>query len=252
MKHILRVMRCRLVGGGASARGIYVQGCARSGNTLMRELCVAGFAGAEALPLPGNRSECSFEFMVASLARSRAAGTVLVASRNRDASLAMDGALLRAHPEVNVVWMLRHPFDVLTSFHGSEPDRFYVSPERMIASLDLHEEFRHEPQVLTLRYEDLILQPQQTQGAIAAAFALEPARSFVECHPHFTTGAKSVVALHSIRPLDAGSIGRWRRNSKHLEYLRGVLQAHPELVSGARRAGYELESDLCDVPGPAT
>jgi hypothetical protein len=241
---ILRAIRNMRRGGSQPARGIFVQGCARSGNTLVRELCAAGFANAEALPLPQNRTECSFEFMLATLARTRPPSRILVASRNREASLAMDRELLRAHPEVQVVWMLRHPFDVLTSFHRSTPGRFYVSPERLIASLDLHESFRHEAQVLTLRYEDVILHPQEAQNEIAAAFALEPSRSFTECHAHFTAGRKSVVALHSIRPLDADGVGRWRRNPEHRQYLRGVLAAYPGLTSLSRRAGYELQADI--------
>jgi hypothetical protein len=249
---LLRAIRHKRGRGSGLARGIFVQGCARSGNTLMRELCAAGFAGAEALPLPQHRTECSFEFMLSTLAKVRQANRILVASRDRDASLAMDRELLRAHPEVKVVWMLRHPFDVLTSFHASDPGRFYVSPERLIASLELHEAFRHEAQVLTLRYEDVILLPLEAQSEIAAAFALEPSRSFTECHAHFTAGRKSVAALHSVRPLDASSIGRWRRNSEHCRYLLGVLAAHPALAGASRRAGYELEVELAQVPEPKT
>jgi hypothetical protein len=249
---LLRAIRRKRGSGHGPARGIFVQGCARSGNTLMRELCAAGFAGAEALPLPQHRTECSFEFMLATLAKVREASRILVASRNRDASLAMDRHLLLAHPEVKVVWMLRHPFDVLTSYHASDPGRFYVSPERLITSLDLHEAFRHEPQVLTLHYEDVILRPLEAQNEIAAAFALEPSRSFPECHAHFTAGRKSVVALHSVRPLDASSIGRWRRNPEHCQYLLSVLAAHPALAGSSRRAGYELEADLAQILEPKT
>ena len=64
-------------------------------------------------------------------------------------------------------------------------------------------------------------------------------------------GAVDVIAaLHSVRPLDASSIGRWRRNSEHCRYLLGVLAAHPALAGASRRAGYELEAELAQVPEP--
>lgn len=222
-------------------RGIFVQGCARSGNTLVRELCATGFSRAEPLKLPKERTECSLEFLVTSLATARPVGRILVASRNRDTSLVMDPELLRAHPEVKVVWTLRHPFDVLTSIHNSKPGEFYVTPERLIASLQLYDQFKREKQVLTVRYEDVALQPDIVQDQIAVAFALEPLRSFTDCYKHFSGLRKSVVALHEIRPIDANSVGRWRRNPQQRRYLRGVVEKYPAVSDLSRCIGYDLD-----------
>src|SRR5271170_8026357 len=145
---------------------IYIQGCARSGNTLMRELCTHGFRNAELLKLKRNRAECSLEYVVESLKKNRADGRVLAASRDRQTSLAMDAELLRANPGIRVLWMLRNPPDILTSAHGGMPGKYYVEPERMIASLQLYERFKNEEQVLTVRYEDLVFEPKAVQNKI--------------------------------------------------------------------------------------
>lgn len=228
-------------GGTGVTRGIFVQGCARSGNTLVRELCATGFAGGELLKLSKDQAECSLEFMIEALAEAQPGRRILVGSRNRDVSLAMDLELLRANPEIKVVWMLRHPFDVLTSIHKMNPGKFHVPPERLIASLELYEKFKRERQVLTVRYEEVVFQPEVVQNRIAAAFGLEPIRSFTECYRHFTGVKESVVALHEVRPIDAKSVGRWKHNPAHREYLRGVLKEFPAVASLSRELGYDLE-----------
>jgi hypothetical protein len=221
-------------------RCIYIQGCARSGNTLMRELCTHGFRDAQLLKLKHNGAECSLEYVVNSLQKLRDNGQVLTASRDRETSLAMDAELLRANPGVLVLWMLRDPLDVLTSAHGGKPGEYHVSPERMIASLQLYDRFKNEEQVLSVRYEDLVFAPASVQDRIAAAFELEPLRDFAECHKHFSRIKETIRALHSIRPIDADSVGRWKKSPAHREYLGSVLKKFPVLIPLARDCGYEI------------
>ncbi len=238
-------------------RAIYVQGCARSGNTLMRELCATGFRGAKLVKISKTAAECSLDHLVSLLTapvkhsafstllapflskRSRPPA-LLVASRDRDNSYDMAVELLRAHPEIKVIWMLRNPLDVLTSTHPDQPGKFYMPPLKVLKALELYQRFRHEPQVLSVHYEELVSNPGAVHARIASAFQVEPLRDFTEGYKHFPRFDQNVRAMHSIRPIDAGSVQKWKSNPGYREYLQQTLAEHPILISAARACGYEI------------
>jgi hypothetical protein len=213
----------------------------------MRELCVAAFRNAELIKLTENRSECGIEKVLEEVESEVAAGSekVLVASRNRTSSLFMDPAVTRSHPEIGILWMLRNPLDVLTSVHKKERG-FYVEPYRLIASLNLYSQFSGDPQVLTVRYEELVSDPESVQNAIVERFGVETERPFADCHEHFPRFKQNVEALHSIRPIDSKSIEKWRSNPDFCQYLSKVMRSHPELVGIARLCGYEIDVEELD------
>jgi hypothetical protein len=221
---------------------LYIQGCARSGNTLMRDLCACSFRGAELVMVSKNNSECALKHLIEPLreARKKKSRKIFVVSRDRETSLAMGVEMLRACSNLRVIWMLRNPLDVLTSTHANKPGEFYVEPERLIQSLELFRQFRNEPQVLTVRYEDLVSNPNAVQIKIAGAFNLESSRDFTEAHKYFPRFDENVRALHSIRPVDAGSLEKWKKNPAHAEYLKKVLADFQAIVPLARDCGYEI------------
>jgi hypothetical protein len=221
-------------------RGIYIQGCARSGNTLIRELCGTAFRDVELVKLTKDTAECSLAHLVGLLQPPAKGATVRVASRNYENSLAMDRDLLRANPEVKVLWMLRDPRDILTSIHANQPDKYYVTPDRLLKSLQLYGQFKDEPQVLTVRYEELVGNPDAMQAKISQACSLVESRKFVEAYKFFPRFHENVRAMHSIRPIDTNSVQKWRSNPAHQKHLQETLAAHPDIVTQARACGYEV------------
>lgn len=136
--------------------------------------------------------------------------------------------------------MVRNPLDVLTSRHGNDPDAFYVSPQRLAASLALYAHFVDEAQVTTIRYEDLVSQPNTVQQHIGSRLGLTSIRPFTDAFPHFSGHSDSVVAMHSVRPIDTHSVDRWRDNEAYAAHLRQVLDAHPVLIEAGRALGYPM------------
>ena len=221
-------------------RGIYIQGCARSGNTLIRELCGSAFQGVEMVKLTKDTAECSLAHLVELLHQPAKNASVRVASRNYENSLAMDRDLLRANPDVKILWMLRDPRDILTSIHANQPDKYYVTPDRLIKSLQLYLQFKDEPQVMAVRYEELVGNPDAMQVKISQFCHLTESRKFVEAHKFFPRFKENVRAMHSIRPIDTNSVQKWRTNPAHLKYLQQTLSAHPEISTLARDCGYDV------------
>lgn len=224
----------------------------------MRELCVSSFRNAELVKAADDVTECPLSHLVRSLypqgkraffsisrfvgsffSSSKQSSPLLVAGRDRDTSLSMDAELLRANPEIKLLWMLRDPRDVLTSTHPRRPGEFYVKPERLIKSLELYHHFKNLAQVLTVRYEELVFNANAVQARIAQAFQLEPIRNFTEGYKHFTRD-ENVRAMHSVRPIDAKSVQKWKANPGYLEYLQKVVAEHPALIPLARDCGYEV------------
>jgi hypothetical protein len=208
----------------------------------MKELCASTFEGAEFVSMTERRSECSLEYLIQRIDEARGSGgtSLLVASRDKETSLEMSRDVLRAHPEVQVIWMLRNPLDVLTSEHPTRATGFYVDPDRLRASLDLYERFMDEPQVTPVRYEDLVAEPDRVQQAIASRFGLRVLRPFSEGYRHFSGHRESVAAMHSIRPIDQRGVDRWRQYPDQRSRLQSILSEHPSLVALGRRHGYEM------------
>lgn len=221
-------------------RAIYVQGCARSGNTLIRELCVAAFKGAELVRLTEHRAECSLTHVVDRMTQSIADTRILVASRNYENSFVVNRNLLHTHPEIKILWTLRDPRDVLTSLHPERPGEFYVTPERWIASFELYRQFKDEPQVLTIRYEDLVTRPCATQKRITKSFNLTAIRKFGDAHNFFPCFYENARAMHSIRPIDTNSIHKWRKCSQLTQYLKQIYANHPAIIRMAGDCGYDI------------
>jgi hypothetical protein len=221
-------------------RGIYIQGCARSGNTLIRELCGSAFQGVEMVKLTKDTAECSLAHLVDLLHKPGNGTAVRVASRNYENSLAMDRELLRANPDVKILWMLRDPRDILTSIHANQPEKYYVTPDRLIKSLQLYQQFKNEPQMLAVRYEELVSQPDAMQAKISGFCHLTPSRKFDEAYKFFPRFHENVRAMHSIRPIDTNSVQKWRTNPAHQKYLQQTLSAHPEISTLARECGYDV------------
>jgi hypothetical protein len=222
---------------GTRTSGIYIQGCARSGNTLMRNLCVAAFAKAELAKLHDDAAEISFGRFVQFLGH----GKVWVASRNQRSSLEMTAQELHSYPNVKVLWMLRDPRDVLTSVHRMDASKFWVSPERWIKSIELYHQLKNEAQVATVRYERLVEAPNEVQHELSPILGLQPTCQFSEAYHHFPTFAQNVRAMHSIRKVDTGSVQKWRSNPDLAAYLTKLIKECPKLVEVAESVGYSME-----------
>lgn len=64
--------------------------------------------------------------------------------------------------EVKIIHIVRDGRDVTLSHHPKEPNNYWVSPERWVNDVKAGLEFRDHPQVLTIKYENLIQSYRQT------------------------------------------------------------------------------------------
>lgn len=188
---------------------IFIAGCARSGTTLMQRL-MRCFGGLRILE--GEHPASVFEEF-ADLAP-------LVVKRNSNGWRELPSL----HPSVGICYMVRHPYDVLTSYHPRTQSRgYHVTPERWINEYGAWQEIRERENVCVVRYEDLLQLPQEQLSRIAEAFGLEIAR------------------LDDMETLDTSRIGRWARDRAARTYLERLTD--PILWTGiaqfCKEFGYE-------------
>lgn len=207
---------------------IHIVGCApRSGTTLMTELMVNGFAIDGYTPHETSVFVCPRERF-----------EILCTKNPRDVLAVRP--LLALDPDLWVIYVLRDPRDVVVSRHQQAPDKYWANlgmwKERQRAARAL----RSHPRFVTVRYEDLVADPNAEQQRLRRAMPfLIPRADFADYHRHAHPSGKSVQALGGVRPISTTSIGRWR---EHKPRVAAQLALHGPITDDLIDLGYEPDA----------
>jgi hypothetical protein len=194
---------------------IFIAGCARSGTSLTRRLM--------------NYFADTFVFRpeapVARFADLHGPEAVKVIKRT--------AACYRYLPmlpgDVELLYCIRHPFDVLTSRHqrAAADAPFHVSQSRWSAEYDAFHKLREQQpdrRIFCLRYEDLIVAPDATQRRLAAFFNLSPTTPFSD---------------HTI---SSASIEKWRHRPELRDFIEALPTEFMRAIEGfCREFGYDCD-----------
>ena len=208
---------------------LHIVACSpRSGTTLLHEVMVTCF-----------RIDKHYDHEIRFNLVSAEAGQTLITKRPKD-TMYMP-AVIDDDPELYVIYVLRDPRDVICSRHGKDRSMYY-SNIRLYR--DLHAYARkmagHE-RFLEVRYEDLVRDPDATQRSIQEKFPwLEKQHDFSEYHEHAQVSAKSVTAMHSVRPIAPTSVGVW---TQHPGRVKGQMMIHGSLTPLLIELGYETSDE---------
>jgi hypothetical protein len=210
-----------------SIRRIYVMGCGRSGTWVLTHV-MATFKDTEVV-----RKELAFEYfglLTTSL-------SVLVLKRDHLAYRRIE----QIPERIEIAYIVRHPFDVLTSHLPGTGRQFHVMPERWRGEIStlrhLVETNRQKTKIV--RYEDLATSPRRTQADLAGFFGLRIASSIDQLR----TGSNnpSEAPNHRARNIDSRSVDKFRRDPEKLKYLATV---RPELGPALEWVGKTYDYDL--------
>lgn len=167
--------------------------------------------------------------------------SVLVTKRPKDLFLIPEIQQWYSQRGTDVRFLLMHrdPRAVLTSRHFSRPDEYYLS------RLEWTHYFAHWkwsvglPRVLSVSYEDLVLDPDRTESRIRQFTGLHTGRPFRDFQRHVPEGF-DVRALNGLRSLDSARLNSWRdeaHRSRIIELRSGLPQLQESLVM----MGYESD-----------
>ncbi len=231
---------------------IHVVGCGpRSGTTLIAEIMIACF-----------EIDLHTEHETSIFSPPSRRADIFLTKRPRDILVA--GPILRTMPSLHVIYMIRDPRDMVVSRHRKDPERYWSSLRywkkyidygerlrdhpRWKKYIDYGERLRDHPRFITLRYEDLVREPDVIQELLMERMPfLEKRTEFSQYHNIARPSEDSVKALRGVRAISAGSIGNWR---SHLPRVAGQVQVHGSISEDLIRFGYEEdESWLGELEG---
>lgn len=146
---------------------------------------------------------------------------------------------------LHVVVILRDPRDVIVSTHARAPDRYYAPLRFWKRHIAIVRRLTGHPRFTVVRYESLVSEPDAVQQQLAdrLPFLTVKAR-FSEFHDVASTSEKSVMAMHSLRPISDSSVGRWRR---HLPRVAGQLAVHGPISAELIEFGYEEDESWLEL-----
>jgi hypothetical protein len=224
-------------------RRLLLRGCPRSGNTMLWTMIGACFEGVA--PLPD-------ETVPTGAALDRRPG-VAVAKYPRRLTRDELGPRFEASrafvadppADAAIVFVVRDPRDAMMSRHGAyDYGWFLQSADAWFEVADEIARVRDRPNVLVLRYEDVLRDPDAAQAAIVALTGLAPAAPFSRFHERAASGAirlseHNLLELNDLRPVDPARAFAWRRRPpEKLARVVEKLRAWDRVETDLARFGY--------------
>ena len=210
----------------AVAKRVHIVGCPRSGTTLMLGLIASCFEVDGA---------CELEM---SLHREPERPCAVFVSK-KPTDVRILAPILRADPDLFAVYLVRDPRAVISSLHPGFPGRWFVTLSAW------HECERHaralagEPRFVTVRYEDLVADPDGVQDALAVALPfLRRRHRFSEFARVAAVSADAARVMHGVRAVSADRVDGWRA---HLARIRAQEIVHGGLGPALVERGYERD-----------
>jgi len=205
--------RLQSLDGERHIQRIYIMGCGRSGTWLLTAL-MSTFDGCQLVP-----KELPVEYF-GKVAPQQA---TVVLKRNLTAYEAIE----RIPDPIHIVYIIRHPFDVLTSVnpvHPGGPGTYYITPARWLGEMTALQYLKdaQRPNVMVVRYEDLVQDPDQVQQQLAQHFKLGVKAAAREVDAVFDAPPEARLAMHGLRKIDQHSLYAYRQSEAKLQYLRSI------------------------------
>ena len=208
---------------------IYVMGCGRSGTWLLTAL----------MTTYEDLFVLAKELAIEHFGLYQTTASTLVIKRNCDSYLFVE----RIPSQIKIIYIIRHPYDVLTSHNPVTGKKYHIDPERwlgeMLALQFLIDSKRPNTQII--RYEDMVLNPDLVQVEIATFFGLsikDPVENIVFT---FQAPPEASDAMHGLRKIDQKSIAKFKKDPKKIDYLK-VIQPNLEQMLNwvAQEYSYDL------------
>lgn len=137
--------------------------------------------------------------------------------------------------EVKIIHIIRDGRDVMLSKHPTAPDEYWVSPKRWVNDVKAGLEYKDHPQVLTIKYENLILSYQATINKLCE-FINEEATEELNNWFENTNVQDSNAWFDKAQKIHSNSIEKWKKEENQ-ERVEEVMQ-NEEVVELLKELDY--------------
>ena len=196
-----------------------------------RTLCPSAYTGNLDLNAPFD-----IEQLRAALRNAEAKPTAVRWCEKTPKNVLFFGRLLKLFGEdVRLINIVRDGRDVVTSRHPKDPNRSWVGLERWVQDVGAGVPFDRHPQVLVVRYEDLVLKFKETVTRLCEFLDEDLDEAVLSWHRH-TTVRSHPAWQADVTEVHGDSIGKWRLD----EYrdLVAEMMADREAVRLLKHYGY--------------
>jgi Sulfotransferase family len=198
----------------------------RTGTTLLAEAMVACFD-----------IDLHFEHEARIFARPPRRGRIFLTKAPRD--ILLGERALAEMPALRLVYLLRDPRNIIVSKHRRAPDRYWAGLKFWKAYTAAARRLADHPRFITVRYEDLISDPDRVQEQLRVRMPfLEVTAPFSRFHEVAQPADDALTALGGVRPIAARRRDQWR---EHLPRVAGQMQQHGSLAADLIEFGYETD-----------
>ncbi len=138
---------------------------------------------------------------------------------------------------VRIIHMVRDGRDVVTSKHPRKPYQFWITPHRWVQDVSAGRKVENQPQVLTIRYEDLLLDYEKTVRLICEFIEEEFVSTFLS-YPESATVRSGRAWFIPAREIHTLSIGRWK-DPRYAQRIDSLL-SEPMAMDLLLYYGYDI------------
>ncbi len=134
-----------------------------------------------------------------------------------------------------MIQIVRDGRDVILSKHPKRPEEYYLEPKIWVRDVQQGIGYLEHPRVLTIRYEDLILEYGDTIGRVCDFLEMDLSPEIRDWHSHATM-TRNKALYGKMEKLNSQSIGKWKR--EEFRQRVGQLTRIPGAVKLLNRFGY--------------
>jgi len=164
-------------------------------------------------------------------------GEIFLTKAPRDILLAE--AALEKTSDLYLVYMLRDPRNIIVSRHRRNPQRYWASLKFWKAYTPCARRLKDHPRFITLRYEELLADPDRVQAVLMSRLPFLRQRApFSTYHEVAQPARAAVQALNGVRPITAERADKWR---DHLPRIAGQISQHGSIAEDLIEFGYESD-----------
>lgn len=148
---------------------------------------------------------------------------------------------LWADPNLYIICIIRDPRDMISSFHGKYPDKYWASLRYWNLFLKAYKKLERHPRILFFKYEEFTTLPNMAQQKINEKFPfLEQKKEFDQYHLYAAPSKASLNALKTMRPIEPKGIGNWKN---HLPRIKQQIRLHGDISKSLIKLKYETSAD---------
>lgn len=211
---------------------LMITGCRKSGNTLMRVLCTFGFENM--IELSKEPPIKSVQKIVEDMRMLLDNYWVLFKEPMPDHKTKSEDKIsqILTCPNLDVICMQRDPRAVLAPrLSENKAYQYWIPPNRWLEGAKIISTLLEKhSSIISIRYEDLINNPDKIQVEIAKKFNLKFKKSFSQFRRSDNVLCKEdITDLCGIRPISKDRLVIWK-NERAREYLNKIFRKHPKVA----------------------